>query len=134
MANITVDIVVSDSEDFVSTQNFTANSVIADDSNEITTPIPTWEGGSVNDYIKFPTIDRNGTISGTVKVLGVLQNKARVSLYFRKTGQLIQSTFTDENGVFTFACGLNRAVSDYYAVAITEQPYNAQVFDKIQPV
>jgi len=47
---------------------------------------------------------------------------------------LIQSTFTDANGVFEFACGLNRNVADYYAVAITEQPFNAQVFDKLQPI
>jgi hypothetical protein len=80
------------------------------------------------------TTDRNGVISGTVKVLGALQNKARVSLYYRKTGQLVQSTFTNANGVFEFRCGLNRNVSDYYAVAITDQPFNAQVFDKLTPV
>jgi hypothetical protein len=80
-----------------------------------------------------PTEDRIGTISGTVKVLGVLQVKSRVNLYYRKSGQLIESTFTDKDGVFLFKCGLNRNVSDYYAVAMTEQPFNAQIFDKLTP-
>jgi hypothetical protein len=96
--------------------------------------MPVWEGGSVFNLNSIPSVDRAGRIFGTVKVQGVLQNKARVSLYFRKTGALIQSTFTNENGEFLFECGLNRNVSDYYAVAITEQPYNAQVFDKLTPI
>jgi hypothetical protein len=79
------------------------------------------------------TEDRIGTISGAVKVLGVLQVKSRVNLYYRKSGQLIQSTFTDADGVFLFKCGLNRNVSDYYAVAMTDQPFNAQIFDKLTP-
>jgi len=97
-------------------------------------PLPVWEGGDVMDLRLFPTIDRNGTISGTVKVQGVLQNRSRVSLYYRKTGALIRSTYTNAAGEFEFKCGLNRDVADYYAVAITEQPYNAQVFDKLQPI
>lgn len=79
------------------------------------------------------TEDRIGIITGTVKVLGVLQVKSRVNLYYRKSGQLIQSTFTDADGVFLFKCGLNRNVSDYYAVAMTDQPFNAQIFDKLTP-
>ena len=135
MANITVDMVLETGiEQLVLIAGFNPVVGVAIEKGiEITTPIPIWEGGSVNDYINFPTIDRNGVISGTVKVLGVLQNKAQVSLYFRKTGRLIQTTFTDASGVFSFDCGLNRNVSDYYAVAITEQPYNAQVFDKLTP-
>ena len=99
------------------------------DNYEKSTPVPFWDAGTIANS----DVDRGGVISGTVKVLGVLQNKARVLLYFRKTGQLIQATFTDASGVFSFDCGLNRNVSDYYAVAITEQPYNAQVFDKLTP-
>lgn len=79
------------------------------------------------------TEDRIGVITGTVKVLGVLQVKSRVNLYYRKTGQLIQSTFTDADGVFSFKCGLNRNVSDYFVVAMTDQPFNAQIFDKLTP-
>jgi hypothetical protein len=79
------------------------------------------------------TEDRRGVIAGTVKVLGVLQVKSRVNLYYRKSGQLIQSTFTNADGVFLFKCGLNRNVADYYTVAITEQPFNAQIFDKLTP-
>lgn len=97
-------------------------------------PLPVWDGGDAMDYRLFPTIDRSGTISGTVKVQDVLQNRVRVSLYYRKTGALIQSTYTNESGEFLFRCGLNRNVADYYAVAITEQSYNAQVFDKLQPI
>jgi hypothetical protein len=101
---------------------------------EIQEQMPVWEGGGVFNTLSIPTVDRAGRIFGTVKVQGVLQNKARVSLYFRKSGALIQSTFTDENGVFSFQCGLNRNVSDYYAVAITQQPFNAQIFDKLTPI
>lgn len=96
---------------------------------EIIEPMPWWLGR--NDLNL--TEDRRGIITGTVKVLGVLQIKSRVNLYYRKSGQLIQSTFTDANGVFLFKCGLNRNVADYYAVAITEQPFNAQIFDKLTP-
>ena len=96
---------------------------------EIIEPMPWWLGRLDLNL----TEDRRGVITGTVKVLGVLQIKSRVNLYYRKSGQLIQSTFTDANGVFLFKCGLNRNVADYYAVAITEQPFNAQIFDKLTP-
>jgi hypothetical protein len=96
---------------------------------EIIEPMPWWLGRL--DLNLFE--DRRGVITGTVKVLGVLQVKSRVNLYYRKSGQLIQSTFTDADGVFLFKCGLNRNVADYYAVAITEQPFNAQIFDKLTP-
>lgn len=101
---------------------------------EIQEQMPVWEGGGVFNTLSIPTVDRAGRIFGTVKVQGILQNKARVSLYFRKTGALIQSTFTNLNGEFEFKCGLNRNVSDYYAVAITDDPFNAQVFDKLTPI
>lgn len=84
--------------------------------------------------LKNPLVDRSGTISGTVKVLGVPQKNAKVYLFFRRTGVLIQTASTNANGEFSFQCGLNRNVSDYYVVALTEQPYNAQIFDKVQPV
>lgn len=96
-------------------------------------PLPFWEGGDVMNTVTFPKVDREGAISGTVRVQGVLQNRARVSLYYRRTGALIQTTYTNAAGEFEFECGLNRNVSDYYAVAITDQPFNAQVFDKLQP-
>lgn len=134
MAEITVDIVVDDINHLTSTKNFTAHKVVVDDLTHWQEPLPTWEGGDAMDYRLFPTIDRNGTISGTVKVQGVLQNRARVSLYYRKTGALIQSTYTNALGEFEFKCGLNRDKTDYYAVAITEQPFNAQVFDKLTPI
>lgn len=134
MVNITVAITVDESLDLTSAKSFPALGMKKTELVTHAEPLPVWEGGSVMDYRLFPTVDRSGTISGTVKVQGVLQNKVRVNLYFRKTGQLIQSTFTDANGMFLFACGLNRNVADYYAVAITDQPFNAQVFDKLQPI
>ena len=134
MADITTAITNSGWIDLVSAKSFPALGMKKGELITHAEPLPAWEGGSVMDFRLFPTVDRNGTISGTVKVQGVLQNKARVSLYFRKTGALIQSTFTNAAGEFSFQCGLNRNVSDYYAVAITEQPFNAQVFDKLQPI
>ena len=133
MANITPTIVIDLLSDLTSEKSFSSLGMKNDILSDHAELIPTWEGGVVFNGIYFPTVDRSGIISGTVKVQGVLQNKARVSLYFRKTGALIQSTFTDANGVFSFACGLNRSVSDYYAVAITESPFTAQVFDKLTP-
>lgn len=129
MANITVDIVINDLNDFASSKTATNHSVVVDDLNDYAEYIPAWTG----DTSTYLTIDRAGTISGTVKVQGVLQVKSRVNLYYRKTGQLIQSTFTNADGVFLFKCGLNRSVSDYYAVAMTDQPFNAQIFDKLTP-
>jgi hypothetical protein len=129
MATITTAIVITNPIEFSSIKDFTFPSMKKKNDLEYSQYFDVWDANSI-----FSAIDRNGTISGTVKVQGVLQNKARVSLYFRKTGALIQSTFTDKNGVFEFACGLNRNVADYYAVAITEQPFNAQVFDKLQPI
>ena len=133
MANITANIVIDDLIDLTSAKSFPALGMTQDETLTHTENLPVWEGGTVMDYRLFPTVDRNGVIAGTVKVQGVVQAKARVFLHFRKTGALIQTTFTDELGAFSFACGLNRNVSDYYAVAITEQPFNAQVFDKLTP-
>lgn len=133
MANITIAIVSDLPTDLTSAKSFQTIGMKKEAINSHVEPLPVWEGGSVMDYRIFPTVDRSGIISGTVKVQGVLQNKATVNLYFRKTGQLIQSTFTDMHGAFSFSCGLNRNVADYYAVAITEQPFNAQVFDKLTP-
>ncbi len=121
-------------KDMKSTQFFIPFTFKNDAFIEIQEQMPVWEGGSVFNLFSIPTIDRAGRIFGTVKVQGVLQNKARVSLYFRKTGALIQSTFTNLNGEFEFKCGLNRNVSDYYAVAITDESFNAQIFDKLTPI
>lgn len=135
MADITVDIVVDDLDELSSAQTFTNHIVVIDDLDEHLEFMPSWlSTGLAVENAAFLTENRDGVISGTVKVQGVLQNKSRVNLYYRKTGQLIESTFTDANGAFEFACGLNRNVADYYAVAITEQPFNAQVFDKLQPI
>lgn len=134
MADITVNVVVDDLNDFSTTKSFPSFSVVIDDVIDHTEPMPAWLGASTAAEIaNFLTVDRAGVISGTVKIQGVLQGKSQVNLYFRKSGQLIQSTFTDADGVFLFKCGLNRNVADYYAVAITEQPFNAQIFDKLQP-
>jgi len=136
MANITVDIVLDKGiEQLVLIAGFNpAVGVVLESARELTTPMPFWlSNGTAAENAVFLTEDRHGIIAGTVKVLGVLQNKARVNLYHRKSGNLIQSTFTNADGVFSFACGLNRNVADYYAVAITEQPFNAQVFDKLTP-
>lgn len=135
MANITVDIVIDSPVDLTSTKSFPPIGMKKDELISHAEPMPVWLGASTPaETSLFLTVDRAGVISGTVKIQGVLQNKVRVLLYYRKSGALIQSTVTDANGVFLFACGLNRNVSDYYAVAITDQPFNAQVFDKLQPI
>jgi hypothetical protein len=140
MSEITIDIVNDEIRDF---KNPVAGAFVQfgnpiqklDDAIIHREFMPWWLGtDTALDKSVFLTVDRIGVISGTVKVQGVLQVKSRVNLYYRKSGQLIQSTFTDANGAFSFQCGLNRTVADYYAVAITEQPFNAQIFDKLQPI
>jgi len=100
MAEITADMVIEKANELIiSIAGFNnAFSVSFESAKEVIETLPFWDSYLGGTGILFPTIDRNGTISGTVKVQGVLQNKARVSLYFRKTGALIQSTFTDANG------------------------------------
>jgi hypothetical protein len=132
MADITTNIVI-DCQIQTTAKSFPALTMIDDTQKNIAEYLPVWEGSNVYDGINFPKIDRNGVISGTVKIQNQIAAFNRVCLYFRKTGQLIASTFTDEAGDFEFHCGLNRNVSDYFVVALTDQPYNAQVFDKITP-
>jgi hypothetical protein len=134
MADITVAITLNSPLDLTSEKSFPLLEMTNAEILEHSEVLPFWEGGSVFTPSLFPTVDRNGIISGTVKVQGVLKERARVSLYFRKTGALIQSTLTDKNGVYFFQCGLNRNVADYYAVAISDDPFNGQVFDKLTPV
>ena len=134
MADISVAITYDVLTDLSSAKTFPTLDMKQNETTTHTERMPFWlSNGTATENAVFLTEDRRGIIAGTVKILGVLQNKARVNLYYRKSGQLIQSTFTDTNGVFSFACGLNRNVADYYAVAITDQPYNAQVFDKLTP-
>lgn len=112
---------------------YTQLSSALDHSHPMLTPLPVWEGGSIFSSTNFPTVDRGGVISGLVRALGVIQPHSRVYLYYRKTGALIKTAITDDAGHFVFDCGLNRTTSEYFVVAVTDLPYNAQVFDKLTP-
>lgn len=103
-------------------------------SGQWSEPIPNWLGGSEFTGTNFPTIDRNGVIHGTVSIDGVLQEHARVYLYYRPTGALVRSAWTNAAGEFRFAAGMSRGSPDYFVVATTDLNYNAIAYDKLSAV
>lgn len=97
----------------------------------ITRNYPFWR----NNYnaAELDSIDTTGTLSGTVKEMGVLKTSAIVSLYYRLNGNLVARVKTDLNGAWSIP-NLDKSVADYYAVAQTENSYNAIIYDKLTPV
>ena len=82
-------------------------------------------------FVDGLTDDSNGTISAIVKVQGVVQPNAVVQLVHRKTSQTVATARSDKNGQVTFA-NLNRdAAGEYYAIAFSEDDYNALIYDKL---
>ena len=75
----------------------------------------------------------SGTLSGIVEENGILQANALVSVYYRRNGNLVARVRTDINGAWSVA-NLDASVADYYAVAQTENSYNAIIYDKLTPV
>ncbi len=79
-------------------------------------------------------LDSSGEISITVQVEGVVQAGMRVRLVHRKTHVTIGDSHTASDGTITFK-NLNRdATGDYYAIAFSEEDYNALIYDKLTPV
>lgn len=95
-------------------------------TNLIAIKTPGWEQNAMN-------ADTTGTFSGTVYVNLTPKPFAKVSLYDRVSGVKIDGARTDINGEYTFT-GLNKSSTEYYAVAVVEEPFNAIVWDKITPV
>jgi len=94
-------------------------------------PQPVWSDWTTS--LQLLATDIGGTLSGTVKLDGVLQANAPVSVYYRKNGKLISRIKTDINGAWQLT-GLDRSVSDYYAVAQTDSAFNSIVYDKLTPL
>jgi hypothetical protein len=92
---------------------------------------PLWR--LVGTFAQMDAIDMSGTLSGTVKEAGILQADALVSVYYRRNGNFIARVRTDINGAWSVS-GLDKSVADYYAVAQTENSYNAIIYDKLTPV
>jgi hypothetical protein len=95
-------------------------------TNVIAQSFPGWEQNAMN-------ADTTGMFSGTVYVNLTPKPFAKVSLYDRVSGVKIDGARTDINGEYTFT-GLNKSSTNYYAVAVVEEPFNAIVWDKITPV
>lgn len=86
-----------------------------------------------------PLINGTGdaTIGGAVTDAGSPVSHCMVRLYYRPTGTLIRSVFTDTSGLFSFT-GLNAAdTQNYFAVAFDPEggvQYNAIIFDRLSAV
>ena len=74
-----------------------------------------------------------GDISGTVYVYGVPQNNLTVFLYNRVSGALVSTTSTDSDGYYIFYKKVPIITAGYFVVAVTNQLFNALVFDKVTP-
>lgn len=100
--------------------------VVSEGTGDAFRPLAVWEADMFN-------ADLGGTISGVVTEYLVPLQYARVYLYWRKTGYLINSCLSAEDGSYSFS-GLNRTVAGYMVVAITDRDHNAIVYDKLTPV
>ena len=70
---------------------------------------PPYEGGPPN----------NGTISGVCIENNVPVGGCKVHLYYKPTGELIRTMYSEGDGTFTFE-GLNQNIDEYYAVALLD--------------
>jgi len=97
-----------------------------DTTGEQSKLLPYWLGADAFNY------DTTGVINVSVTILGANAPYIKVHLYLHRTGLLVQSQKTDVNGVATFT-GLVKGSPEYFAVAVTDQAFNAVVFDKLTP-
>lgn len=76
-----------------------------------------------------------GTISGTVDTAGTADYNYTVRLYWRPTGQLLDSALTKTDGSFTFSIPVSKdELSNYQVIAIDQtKTYNALIYDLITP-
>lgn len=86
---------------------------------------PLWAADAMN-------ADVSGVITGVVQVQGVPTANIRVTLHHRRSGLMIAGALTDKAGAYSFA-NLDKTSADYFVIALTEQPYNAMIYDKITP-
>lgn len=87
---------------------------------------PPYEGGPPN----------NGTISGVCIENNVPVGGCKVHLYYKPTGELIRTMFSEGDGTFTFA-DLNQNIDEYYAVALLDGApivYNFVTHANIRPL
>ena len=90
------------------------------------TKVPSNEG----HYDIYARSQATGTLSGTTKVLGTASGSKKVRLYDKNTGMIVQTTWSDASGNYTFSnvlVGREYFVvsHDYYKV------YNAVIQDSI---
>lgn len=82
------------------------------------------------------SIDATGSLSGKVQVESIDTPNIQVRLYYRPTGQIIKSTFTNSSGVWTFE-GLETGSDDYYVLAVDPDggtSYNVVVYDRVEAI
>jgi len=78
--------------------------------------------------------DVTGVLTGTVRQNRVLLVGAKVSLYYRPNGFLIDSKLSKADGTFRFE-GLLPGVSDYFMIAFDPDGgfiQNSQLFDRVK--
>jgi hypothetical protein len=80
--------------------------------------------------------DITGSLSGVVNYSGSPVSGAKVFLYWRATGGLIDFKVTPANGTFSFSTLDKLATEDYMIVtyAVTPSGFNAEVFDLLTAV
>jgi hypothetical protein len=89
--------------------------------------IPLWAYSAAK---LFP--DTTGKLEGTVKVEGVLWENVMVRLYYKENGFLIDTTYTDSLGRFSFIY-LETGNPNYTVIAY-RNTFNAIVLDGVAPV
>jgi len=91
---------------------------------------PIWLYG---DLKNLGLVDTGGSITGVANVPPQYKGQVRVGLVYRTTGVTIAVTQLAPDSTFAFY-GLDRSSTEYMVYIHLPGSYNAQVFDKIQPI
>lgn len=92
--------------------------------------LPYWNAGweSLESLGSFVS---TGTLSGNVSVNSVPQSSKKVYIYYRTTGKLVGIATTDTNGDWSYNTLDTADLASYFAVCVTDEDFNAIVFDKL---
>jgi hypothetical protein len=117
--------------------NYTPNHLAINDINSTSIhqqAIPWYDGGSrfIEGRLLSHT-DIHGSITGTVNTNGIASPNVKVFLYYRPTGRLLATRFTNGLGQFVFSdMALSKIRSDYFVTAMSDT-YRAVITDNVLP-
>ena len=117
--------------------NYTPNHLSINDVSSTTVhqqAIPWYDGGSrfIEGRLLAHT-DIHGSITGTVNTNGIASPNVKVFLYYRPTGRLLATRFTNGLGQFVFSdMALSKIRSDYFVTAMSDT-YKAVITDNVLP-